>query len=313
MASRLRFVVMAAAIFAGARALVVPGGAPSLQAHLRGGSSAIHSRARRRPEAAPGKRGPVLLQGGPRKLQMGGARGSSDETQECASPVRRRLLLGTGLLGLAVMGAPEQASAGYGSGVSTTVSPPPIPQINLDEFFSLSEKKRTQIINRGKRQIKKLLGELDTLDTLEDAESNLLKEELEDQELLLRLSDTPPLPEFGDLIDRAKNEEQMRDLVEKVKKKSAENEVRRSLEKQLQEREQVLAKLEAQPTWVSRLAFPARFAVAAVLSSCLLYGPPLPISHPPLGWFRRGDGSDLPGDGSYSATLHMVTGAWRSR
>ena len=191
----------------------------------------------------------------PRSRSARPLRSSDAETLDCANPVRRRLLLGTGLLGLAMVGAPEKASAGFGSGVSTTVSPPPIPQINLDEFFSLSEKKRTQIINRGKRQVKKLIGELDTLDTLEDAETDLLREELEDQELLLRLSDAPPLPEFGDLIDRAKSEDQMRELVEKVKRKTAENEARRSLEKQLQEREAVLAKLEAQPPWVSLVVF----------------------------------------------------------
>ena len=124
-----------------------------------------------------------------RDVQAVGARSLAPYGDQGAARAGRRALLGgLGVLGLAVA-APREASAGFGPGVSTTVSPPPVETLNLDDFFNLSEKKRVQRARAGKRQVKRLLIELETFDSVKDAEIEDLQGQLKDQELILRMDE----------------------------------------------------------------------------------------------------------------------------
>ena len=77
--------------------------------------------------------------------------------------------------------APQRAEAGFGPGVSTTISPPPVESLNLDQFLNLSERKRLQRARAGRNQVKRLLGELE----MTPSEMRTLQQELEEQVSLL--------------------------------------------------------------------------------------------------------------------------------
>ena len=113
---------------------------------------------------------------------------SADKRARTASSVRdsgrlgRRSALGAlGVLGAALM-APQRAEAGFGPGVSTTISPPPVESLNLDQFLNLSERKRLQRARAGRNQVKRLLGELKIFTP---SEMRTLQQELEEQVSLL--------------------------------------------------------------------------------------------------------------------------------
>ena len=93
---------------------------------------------------------------------------------------RRSALGALGVLGAALM-APQRAEAGFGPGVSTTISPPPVESLNLDQFLNLSERKRLQRARAGRNQLKRLLGELE----MTPSEMRTLQKELEEQVSLL--------------------------------------------------------------------------------------------------------------------------------
>ena len=93
---------------------------------------------------------------------------------------RRSALGALGVLGAALM-APQRAEAGFGPGVSTTISPPPVESLNLDQFLNLSERKRLQRARAGRNQVKRLLGELE----MTPSEMRTLQQELEEQVSLL--------------------------------------------------------------------------------------------------------------------------------
>ena len=78
--------------------------------------------------------------------------------------------------------APQRAEAGFGPGVSTTISPPPVESLNLDQFLNLSERKRLQRARAGRNQVKRLLGELKIFTP---SEMRTLQQELEEQVSLL--------------------------------------------------------------------------------------------------------------------------------
>ena len=93
---------------------------------------------------------------------------------------RRSALGALGVLGAALI-APQRAEAGFGPGVSTTISPPPVESLNLDQFLNLSERKRLQRARAGRNQVKRLLGELE----MTPSEMRTLEKELEEQVSLL--------------------------------------------------------------------------------------------------------------------------------
>ena len=84
--------------------------------------------------------------------------------------------------------APQPAQAGFGPGVSTTISPPPVESLNLDQFLNLSEGKRLQRARAGRNQVKRLLGELQ----MTPSEMRILQQELEEQVSLLSVLHSSP-------------------------------------------------------------------------------------------------------------------------
>ena len=77
--------------------------------------------------------------------------------------------------------APQRAEAGFGPGVRTTISPPPVESLNLEQFLNLSERKRLQRARASRNQVKRLLGELE----MTPSEMRTLQQELEEQVSLL--------------------------------------------------------------------------------------------------------------------------------
>ena len=169
---------------------------------------------------------------------------------------RRSALGALGVLGAALM-APQRAEAGFGPGVSTTISPPPVESLNLDQFLNLSERKRLQ-----RAQLPAILRD----DAARAARIVRIRQDGGDAPPVsaMRALDAapaskpaPPKPAKEPSAKRPrKTPSEQRKAFSFVRKKkqkevaASEEEKRLALEKQLKARQDTLDALEAQPAWV---------------------------------------------------------------
>ena len=165
---------------------------------------------------------------------------------------RRQFLLATGSAAILAASSPGAAQATYGPASGAVTSTPPLSDINIDSWLKLSPEKLAQRLGSiSQDRAQALVNQLtESLDTLGASGLDALMEKLKQQR--------EEAPESSELAA------QLTSLEERIKDAQRLN----ALQKQLKARENLLARLDAQPAWVAYGC-----AAAASVGSTLIMHP----------------------------------------